>query len=92
MFNFFKKRESRFDEELQKRSQRIIDNTVAQKVDELMEKERINIRYSVTLECAQIIENQDKLIEALKAQIKEKENIIKKQDVLIAAYQATHQK
>lgn len=92
MFNFFKKRESRFDEELQKRSQRIIDNTVAKKVDELMEKERINIRYSVTLECAQIIENQDKLIEALKAQIKEKENIIKKQDVLIAAYQATHQK
>lgn len=92
MFNFLKKREARLGEELQKRTQRIIDNTVAQKVDELVEKERIHIRYNVTRECAQIIENQDKLIAALKAQLEDKENIIRKQDVLIAAYQATHQK
>lgn len=92
MFNFFKKREARLDDELQKRTQRIIDNTVAQKVDELVEKERIRIRYNVTRECAQIIENQDKLIEALKAQLEDKENIIRKQDTLIAVYQATRQK
>lgn len=92
MFNFFKKREARLDDELQKRTQRIIDNTVAQKVDELVEKERIRIRYNVTRECAQIIENQDKLIAALKAQLENKENIIRKQDALIAVYQATHQK